>query len=208
MTWPRAAALAEVGWSPPARRDWRDFLLRLPAEFDRYRTLGIHYSDEVFTTARTVGPYERHMSQDLKTCSEKLVLNLEDDAPLHSARAVFLIDIENPCWILPGIDLSGARALTVAVGQVPFNFQIGKDIEAIRLNPAHTQAGELEVRAEGCQGTPIAVLPLAPAADNDAVTVLPAVPLPHLSGTHELCLQFAQHGLDPLWAIDWLQLSR
>ncbi len=208
MTWPRAAALAEVGWSPPARRDWQDFLRRLPAEFDRYRTLGIHYSDDVFTPARIVGPYERHMSQDLRTCTQKLVLNLEDDAPLHAARAVFLIDIENPCWILPGVDLSRGAALTVAVGQVPFNFQIGKDLEAIRLNSPHTRAGELEVRADGCQGTPIAVLPLAPAADHDAVTVLPAAALPHLSGTHELCLQFAQHGLDPLWAIDSLQLSR
>ena len=84
---------------------------------------------------------------------------------------MFLIDIENPCWILPGIDLSGARALTVAVGQVPFNFQIGKDIEAIRLNSPHTPAGELEVRADGCHGMPIAVLPLAPAADHDPVAV-------------------------------------
>jgi hexosaminidase len=208
MTWPRAAALAEVGWSAPERLDWPRFLERLPAEFDRYRTLGIHYSDDVFTPAHTVGPYERHMSQDLKPCTDKLVLNLEDDAPLHAERAVFLIDIENPCWILPPADLSGAAALTVAVGQVPFNFQIGKDIGAIRLNPPRTPAGELEVRLDGCEGAPLAVLPLAPAADEDAVTVLPAAPLPHLTGTHELCLRFAQHGLDPLWAIDWLQLSQ
>ena len=33
MTWPRAAALAETGWSDPARRDFADFLKRLPAEF-------------------------------------------------------------------------------------------------------------------------------------------------------------------------------
>src|SRR5207253_6679517 len=37
MTWPRAAALAEIGWSPPARLDWPDFLARLPAEFRRLR---------------------------------------------------------------------------------------------------------------------------------------------------------------------------
>jgi hexosaminidase len=207
MTWPRAAALAELAWSAPGRSDWTDFLMRLPAEFDRYRTLGIHYSEDVFAPARTLGPYERHMSQDLKTCTDKLVLNLEDDAPLRGPRAVFLIDIENPCWLLPATDLSAAAALTVAVGQVPFNFQIGKDREAIRLSPARTPAGELEVRVDGCEGAPVAALPLAPAVDNDAVTVLPSVPLPHLSGTHELCFRFAQQGLDPLWAIDWLQLS-
>jgi hexosaminidase len=207
MTWPRAAALAEVGWSPAARLDWADFLQRLPAEFARLRLLGIHYSDDVFAPPRTVGPSERHLSQDLKTCTDKLVLSLEDDAPIEGERAVFLIDIMNPCWILPGVDLSHAATLTAAVGQVPFNFQIGKDIEAIKLKPPRTPAGELEVRLDTCEGEPIAVLPLAPAADNDAVTVLPAVPLSSSGGPHDLCFTFTQRTLDPMWAIDWVQLA-
>ncbi|TLZ24018.1 MAG: HPr family phosphocarrier protein, partial [Gammaproteobacteria bacterium] len=90
MTWPRAAALAEVGWSPPGRLDWSDFTLRLPAEFRRLKSLGVHYSDDVFAPPRSVGPHDRHMSQDLKTCTGKLVLSLEDDAPIEGARAVFL----------------------------------------------------------------------------------------------------------------------
>jgi hexosaminidase len=93
------------------------------------------------------------------------------------------------------------------VGQVPFNFQIGKDIEAIKLNPPRTLQGELEVRLDGCEGEPIAVLPLAPAADDDAVTVLPAVPLPSSRGSHDLCFRFTERTLDPLWAIDWVQLA-
>jgi hexosaminidase len=147
------------------------------------------------------------MSQDLATCTDKLVLNLEDDAPLAGPRAVFLIDIENPCWILPATDLTRAQQLTAAVGQVPFNFQIGHDIEAIRLRAPQTPAGELEVRLDGCDGAPLAVLPLAPAAGNDAITVLPPAALPALSGTHSLCFTFTQRTLDPLWAIDWVQLS-
>jgi hexosaminidase len=211
MTWPRAAALAEVGWSPPQRRDFADFERRLPFEFDRYRALGVHFAASVFAPPRSVGPFERHMSQDLKTCTDKLVLNLEDDAPLRGPRAVFLIDIENPCWILPATDLSRATQLTAAVGQVPFNFQIGHDIEAIRLRAPHTPAGELEVRLDGCESEPRAVLPLAAAAGNDAVTVLPPVALPpavrSLQGSHSLCFTFTQRTLDPLWAIDWVQLS-
>src|SRR5215469_3653528 len=207
MTWPRAAALAEVAWSPAERLDWHGFLGRLPVAFARYRALGIHYSDDVFGPARTVGPYERHMSQDLQTCTDKVVLNLEDDAPLHGERAVFLIDIENPCWMLPAADYSRATTLTAAVGQVPFNFQIGRDVDAIKLSPPRTPSGELEVRRDGCEGEPIAVLPLAPAAGNDAVTVLPAVALPPLSGAHSLCFRFTQRTLDPMWAIDWVQLS-
>ncbi|MGN6452092.1 MAG: beta-N-acetylhexosaminidase [Steroidobacteraceae bacterium] len=207
MSWPRAAALAEIGWSAAERRDYADFVRRLPFEFDRYRALGIAFSADVFAPPRVLGPWDQHMSQDLATCTDKDVLNLEDDAPLKGPRAVFLIDIENPCWMLPAAALTGARKLTAAVGQVPFNFQIGHDIEAIQLRPPRTPAGELEVRLDSCEAEPLAVLPLAAAAGNDAVTVLPSVELPALHGTHTLCFSFTQRGLDPMWAIDWVQLS-
>src|SRR5205807_367471 len=123
------------------------------------KSLGVHYSDDVFAPPRSVGPHDRHMSQDLKTCTGKLVLSLEDDAPIEGARAVFLIDIMNPCWMLPAVELSPTSRLTVAVGQVPFNFQIGKDIEAIKLNAPRIAAGELEVRLDSCDGDPVALLP-------------------------------------------------
>ena len=207
MTFPRAAALAEVAWSKVERRSWPDFLERLAAEFNRYRALGVSFSEDVFAPPRVVGSYERHMSQDLASCTNKLVLNLEDDAPVRGPRAVFLIDIMNPCWILPATDLSGPLTLTAAVGQVPFNFQIGKDVESIHLDTPRSAAGELVVRVDACDGAPAAVLPLAPAEDSDAVTVLPAVTLPPRAGSHQLCLKFAQHGLDPMWALDWVQVS-
>jgi hexosaminidase len=148
------------------------------------------------------------MSQDLKTCTEKLVLALEDDAPLAGPRAVFLIDVMDPCWIFPGVDLEHGAQLTVAVGQVPFNFQLGKDRAAIKLNPPASAAGELEVRADGCEGAPIATLPLAPAVANDAVTALPPASLAPRAGRHDLCFKFTQAKLDPLWALDWVQVSR
>jgi hexosaminidase len=44
MLWPRAAALAELGWTPAAKRDWQGFAARLPAEFARYRRLGLGYN--------------------------------------------------------------------------------------------------------------------------------------------------------------------
>jgi hexosaminidase len=207
MTYPRATALSEVAWSRAERRSWPAFLERLPAEFERYRAFGVSFSEDVFAPPRVVGPYERHMSQDLASCTRKLLLNLEDDAPLTGPRAVFLIDILNPCWIFPATDLSRPLKLTAAVGQVPFNFQIGKDIESIHLDTPQSAAGELEVRIDGCEGPPALRLPLAPAADNDAVTVLPTVPLPQLSGTHALCLKFAQHGINPMWALDSVQVS-
>ena len=48
MTFPRAAAVAEVGWSSPRDIDWRSFVRRLPRELDRYRALGLQYSTDIF----------------------------------------------------------------------------------------------------------------------------------------------------------------
>jgi hexosaminidase len=48
---PRVAALAELGWSPASARDWNGFLARMPAEFARYRALGIGYADTAFAPA-------------------------------------------------------------------------------------------------------------------------------------------------------------
>jgi hexosaminidase len=153
-----------------------------------------------------LGPFERHASQDLRTCTGKLVLSLEDDAPIHGERAIFLIDIMNPCWLFPAADLSHGPTLQAAVGQVPFNYQIGKDRESIALAPPQTLAGELEVYLDSCTKERIAVVPLAPAAGNDAVTELPAVRLPPTPGRHDLCFRFTQKTLDPMWALDWVQL--
>jgi hexosaminidase len=47
MALPRAAALAEVGWSPQ-QRNWPDFLQRLAAMFARYRAFGLAYADSVY----------------------------------------------------------------------------------------------------------------------------------------------------------------
>jgi hexosaminidase len=207
MTYPRAAALAEVAWSPAARLDWTSFRERLPAQFARYAALGVPYSADILAAPRTVGPYERHMSQDLRSCTAKVLLSLEDDAPVTGERAVFLVDIMNPCWIFPGVDLSRGVTLTAAVGQVPFNFQLGRDLAAVTVEQAAAGEGALLVRADGCTGKALAELPLTSARDNDAVSVLPTVHLPAQPGSHDLCLRFAQPGTDPLWVIDWFEVS-
>jgi hexosaminidase len=43
LTWPRACALAEVGWSPAGPRSWEDFRARLAAHLRRFDALGIRY---------------------------------------------------------------------------------------------------------------------------------------------------------------------
>lgn len=202
MAFPRGAAVAEIAWSPRERIVWSDFERRLPAQIARYRLLGLPDPP-----APPPPPQPRsRRSQELETCADKLVLSLEDDAPVQGERAVFLIDIMEPCWIWRGADLSQIGAIRAAVGQVPFNFQIGNDVNAIRFRPPRTRAGELEVRL-GCGGERIAVLPLAPAARNAAVTELPAARIAARAGGHDLCFTFTQRGVDPMYAIDRVMLE-
>jgi hexosaminidase len=146
-------------------------------------------------------------SQELAQCSDKLVLNLEDDAPLQGPRAKFLVDIMNPCWLWRGADLGTGATLVADVGQFPFNFQIGKDRDAIKLRAPSASSGELEVRAGSCEGEVVASLPLAPAVENDAVTRLPAVTLAPRNGAQDLCFTFTGRDIDPMWAIDRIELQ-
>jgi hexosaminidase len=275
MAFPRAAAVAEIGWSPQGRRSWNDFAARLPAEFDRYRALGLEAgaaalevrinpqfdaaSDRVITSLATeigqgqiryttdgsaptaasplyqqpltlalptrlaaaafrdgqmISPValrqfddlsvRHHVSQELKLCSDKVALNLEADAPLSGPRPVYLVDIMQPCWIYAGADLTGIASLQVGVGRIPFNFQLGADINKIPLRPPATPDGELEVR-DGCDGPLVAVLPLAPAAGRPGVTTLSGA-MPAKAGVHDLCFTFTARKLDPMWVLGWVQL--
>lgn len=144
------------------------------------------------------------VSQELKACTDKLTLNLEDDAPFRGERAVYLVDIMNPCWIYEGADLTGVRQIEVAVGQLPFNFQIGDDVKNIPLPPPQTPDGELEVRRGSCEAPVAARLPLGPALRNDGVTVLRA-PLAG-EGSGDLCLSFTRRSVDPIWVVDRVTL--
>ena len=289
MALPRAAAVAEVGWSAPQRRRWPDFLERLVPMFARYRALGLNYADSVFAPAAQISrnaegytvtlsnqaqsdpaapgdirltldgrepsarstrydtpltvpagaelraaafvgseqvshTWAKHFdalaalrrdSQDLEPCSDAIGLLLEPgDSGNGSARSEgaarrspLAVDIMNPCWIDRGVDLSGGPRIIAAVAPLPFNYELGADAAKIRVGDARTAEGELEIHVDGCDTPPIALLPLAPAAGAKNVTTLPAQQLPRLPGLHDLCLRFARPRLDPLWAIDWIEVG-
>ena len=278
MALPRAAAVAEVGWSAPEHRSWPDFLQRLVPMFARYRAFGIDYADSVFApavevsrqgegfsvalsnqaqdTAAALGDIRytldgvepsvesplykapltvpigteihaaafvgsaqasrtrvrrldalaalRRNSHDLELCSDGIGLLLQPGAATGNPLAV---DIMNPCWIDRGVDLSGGPRVLAAVVALPFNFEIGADVAKIRIGDALTAQGELEVHVDGC-GTPaVAKLPLPVAVYTGAASTLPVVRLPRFPGRHDLCLRFARPKLDPMWALDWVEIG-
>lgn len=209
MTYPRATAIAELGWSAAAQRQWDAFEKRLQVHMSRLKNLGIAVGDH--NTKPVAFNTSRREDRELELCSNAIVLALEDDAPLQGERESFLLDIMNPCWIWRDAELVSARSVSAAVGQLPFNFEIGDEIKEVVVNPANTPHGELNVRLGQCDGPVIATLPLAPAVENQAVTELPRaalLPVDGLPARSDLCFSFSRHGIDPMWVIDWVQLNR
>lgn len=145
-------------------------------------------------------------ASDMILCSNQIPLRLEDDGLTDGVRRVHWVDIMKPCWIWKDAPLDGATRITAEVGQMPFNFAIGDDIKHITHEAPATPAGELKVRRDSCDGPVIATVPLAAALGNSGVTTVSGSIAPQ-SGTHDLCLSFAQAGIDPYWVLDRLTLG-
>lgn len=271
---PRVAALAEVAWSPASARDWHSFLARLPAQFARYRALGIGYADSAFEprvslkpddnkievslhtqtgagairyttdggrptpaspryrypltltppltlTAATfdghgemlASPRTRRIgaaalftrnSDQLDTCTDKVVLRIEDDRPLAGPRPVYKVDIMNTCWQWKAAPVEGRRRIAVTVGEMPWNYQLWKDISGVVVRSAGRYPA-LDVHVDGCNGRRIAHLSLREAAANPLQTTLTA-PLPALTGRHWLCFIVTGDPRQGLWGIDTVRL--
>ena len=149
-------------------------------------------------------------SHQLELCGDGINLSLEDDAPTSGSgngpRAVFAVNLMNPCWMWKGADLSTDLLLTARIGQVPFNFQIGADREKIPLRAPATPDGELEVRIDGCQGERLAALALGAAARGPGLgTVKGAIPA--RGGVHDLCLTFTAKSVEPTLVLDSVSLT-
>ena len=147
----------------------------------------------------------RRTSYAMKPCSNDLPLSLAGGAKADGSHAMFMVNVMNPCWIYQQADLSQIGSIEVTAGRLPFNFQIGKDIRMIPLTPPRTPDGELDVHLDSCQGQRVASLPLSPAAAGGGLTTLRATIAPH-QGVHDLCFIFTRRSVDPIWAIDEVQL--
>ncbi|WP_454882872.1 family 20 glycosylhydrolase [Sphingomonas oryzagri] len=147
-------------------------------------------------------------ASDMRLCASKLPLRIEDDGPTDGKRRILYGDIMKTCWIWPAAQIDGTRSVSATVGSVPFNFSLGADMASVTFGRPQTEAGELEVRQDSCEGPRIAVVPLAPATRSSGVTTLSAPLRMPVSGTHDLCMTFTQRIPDPLWLLDRLTLNR
>ena len=274
---PRIAAVAEIGWSTPALRNYDGFLGRLPTQLQRYRALGIGYAktpfevhihadedraaraatvtlsnplgyDDIrYTTdgsaptaqsAKYAQPLqlrlpmrvraaafhgghalgdasERRLSagsllqrndEALTMCTNALMLRLEDDGPADGDRAMFNVDIFNPCWEWKRADLTGIAGIEIRAGRIPYLFQLAHDEPARKFMPAQSAYGELVIRA-GCDGPMLASLPLPQAPGSDGFLTLKA-PLPPQTAAQDLCIYFTGDTRPTMWTLDRVRLLR
>ena len=217
MTWPRAAAIAELGWTPARLRSWDRFAAGLPVHLKRLDRLGIPAAKDrqalYGNGSDLLVPPEgdRREDRELELCGQSIVLALDDDAPAQGERASFLVDVMNPCWIWRGADLRNLGSISAAVGQLPFNFEIGDMVNDVVVEQPGTAGPALRARLGSCDGPVVAELPLVPAIGNHAVTELPPASLELPSDAPEsadLCFSFTRTDIEPIWVLDWVDLGR
>lgn len=275
MLFPRSAALAEIGWSVAANRDWNGFLARLVDEMRRYQALGIHFDPAAFrvrveenldpdrnqvtvsladqtgfgTLRYTTDGSEvtasspayqkpfaltlptnlhaaafdqgeivdsaihmdldrdsvrRRYSQQMKLCVNDPAIAMEPDPPV-AGRPVVLANYFTPCWIYTGAELGGITDISAGVVPLPYVFR-DRNNKVPPLGQPRTPNGELDIHLDTCKGRIVASLPFPSAADRPGVTTLDTS-FPALQGKHDLCVTTARPQLNPLWVVDWIQLT-
>lgn len=204
-SFPRLAAVAETGWSPKEKKDFADFSARLPAMLKRYDALGLAYSKTPFETPAAPAGNSRTDDQ-LALCSSTVALRLEDDGPARGERAIFNVDIFDPCWEWKQAGLAGAKSIEVRAGRIPYNFQLAHDEKSRRFQPAKSAHGELVLRA-GCKGPELASVPLPAQPDADGFVTLKAA-LPAQQGASDLCLYFTGDTRPAMWVLDRVTLAQ
>jgi hexosaminidase len=148
----------------------------------------------------------RRNSDELSPCKPGQGLPLRLPGPAIGGDAgVYRVDIFDPCWIYPQADLATARRIAVSAAVLPYNFQLWTDIDKVVVRPPTTATGELQVRRDSCSGELLGSIGLPDPAQKKDTALLQAN-LPRGDGVHDLCLIFTRPGVDPIWAIDTVQL--
>lgn len=202
---PRMAALAEVAWSPAAARDWSSFAARMPGQLARYDSLGIRYAKSTFDgiAPAPASPDSRN-SDEMSTCSEKLVLRIEGPRPLDGPRPVYRADIMDTCWLWKQAPLDGMRHISVTLGDMPWNYQLANDISNVVVRTAAHGQDALEVHLDTCDGRLLATAALK---DRGWLQQRIDALLPPVTGSHNLCVLVTGDPKRLLWAVDTVSLT-
>jgi len=133
-------------------------------------------------------------------------LGEEDDGPADGARAIFNVNIFNPCWWWEGADVDGITKLRVRAGQIPYYFQLAHDEPQRRFVPARSAHGEMDILNAQCDGKALASVPLPATPGKDGFITLEAALPRSLKGRQDLCVRFTGDTRPTMWVLDTLEL--
>ena len=144
MAFPRAAAVAEIGWSPAESHDWTSFVNRLPADLARLKRLGIDYDQVPFEPQAAVslagsGKVTAVLSTEMSLGDVRYTI---DGKPVTALSPVYSAPLTLPVntalktqSFLNGTALGGEKtyALTQANAETRTSFQLTQCTNSIVL---------------------------------------------------------------------------
>ncbi|RRB02114.1 beta-N-acetylhexosaminidase [Larkinella rosea] len=161
MVWPRAAAGAEVAWTPSEQKDWPDFTQRLPQLFQRLENVGVTYSRSYYDvlaeqTSLMDGRLQIRLESKEKTAEIRFSTD-GSDPTAQSNRYEKPVDLTKPTTI---------KAVTVKSGRIigevqSWNFAVSKVTgKTIQLATATTKPrnADAPILIDGRYGSTIGYL--------------------------------------------------
>jgi hexosaminidase len=196
MAFPRAAALAELGWSQPSHqkwlKKWPDFLMRLQAALKRDETFSLQPAPIKMDAPPSIMPDYRD-NHHLKSCKDDILLNL---ASINQSTS--LVNIIEPCWIWNDVNFHQIDKIDIELYRHQFNFQL------IDPLPQVFNKASLEIHLDQCEGALIADYELP---DESLLQKL-SIKIPPLIGSHTLCIKTVRREDSPLWLLHSIFLER
>ncbi|MFT3897687.1 MAG: family 20 glycosylhydrolase [Thermomonas sp.] len=178
--------------------------LALPADVRAQAYFGAQALADPVVRDISAASLRSRSDEELAMCTNQLMLRLEDDGPRIGERAIFDVDIFNPCWEWEQASLAGIDAIEVRAGRIPYFFQLAHDEPHRTFKPAKTAHGELELHA-GCDGPALASLPMPAQPDADGFVTLRA-PLHDAPASTDLCVWFTGDTRPAMWVLDRITL--
>jgi len=120
MVFPRASALAEVGWAANHTKDYKDFTTRLKTHFERLRFLDVNYSNAYYdVTASSLVNAKSQVAVKLKTADNGAVIRYTIDGTEPTANSL----VYQPTGVIVTKDATVRSSTFTANGQ-----KLGKDM--------------------------------------------------------------------------------
>jgi hexosaminidase len=157
MLFPRVAALAELGWLPPEKRNWDSFLDRLVAQERRYGVLGINFAPSAFRV---------RSSEQLSSGQNKISVELHNQTNFGTIRYTVdgsAVTATSPVYEKP-FDLSlpsRLRAATFHDREIPKS-GIDRKLDAVSVRRRFSQDLKLCVNDPSIQMEPDPPVPGRP----------------------------------------------